>query len=322
MKTKSIVLLMVICLATILVVNCSPAMEQYEIDSVGEPAAAIQAQPEAPAEPALQAAGAEQAVIFRASGSDNLTAARRTDRLIIKNAEIKLLVDDSDTAIDRTTQIISDIGGYIISSRVWYEEWGDDLLKYSTITIGVPSDHFEQALRRLRGIAIRVLDENATGEDVTDEFVDLQSRLDNLEATRDRIRGFLDQAATVEEALKVNEELSDVEGQIEEIQGRINYLSDRAAYSTITITIEPELKVLPTPTPRPTSTPTPWNASETYGRAKLALTNSYKGLLNIAIWLGVVVIPVIGPFAIIGWLFWRYSKQRIAQKDDEEPDNA
>jgi hypothetical protein len=312
---------MVICLSTILAANCSGAAEQFEIDSGGEPGLAIPAQPEAPVEPAPPASVGEQAVIYRASGSDNLTAVRRADRLIIKNAEIKLLVEDSDIAIDRTTQIINDVGGYIISSRVWYEEWGDNLFKYSTITIGVPSDQFERTLRRLRDVGIRVLDENAIGEDVTDEFVDLQSQLDNLEATRDRIRGFLDQAENVEEALNVNEELSKVEGQIEEIQGRINYLSDRAAYSTITITIEPELKVLPTPTPRPTSTPTPWNASETYGRAKLALTNTYKSLFNIAIWLVVVVLPVIGPFAVIGWLLWKYSKRKVTQEEDEEPDN-
>ena len=262
------------------------------------------------------AAAMDQAVIYRAGSETN--SSLRTNRMIIKNAEIKLLVENSDIAIDRTTQIISDVGGYIISSRVWYEEWGNNLLKYSTITIGIPSDQFELVLRRLRDTAIRVLDENATGEDVTDEFVDLKSQVENLEATRDRIKGFLDSATSVEEALLVNEELSKIEGQIAEIQGRINYLSDRSAYSTITITIEPNLVELPTPTPQPTSTPVPWDASETYSRAKHSLVVTYRGFFNLIIWLGVVFVPVVGPFVLIGWGLYRFSKSRKKGKVDDK----
>ena len=70
------------------------------------------------------------------------------------------------------------------------------------------------------------------------EFVDLQSRLHNLTATRDRLRTFLEQAQTVTEALAVNSQLAEIEGQIEQVQGRMNYLTGRVAYSTITVSIE------------------------------------------------------------------------------------
>ena len=109
-------------------------------------------------------------------------------------------------------------------------------------------------MRRLRGLAVQVLDENATGEDVTDQYVDLQSQLVNLEATRARIQEFLQDAKSVDEALRVNQELANIEAQIEQIKGRMNYLTDRSAYSTITINLEPEFPVL---TPTPTSTPHP-----------------------------------------------------------------
>jgi hypothetical protein len=315
MKRKVIISLLLACIS-ILLVSCggAAAPEMVEVEVMN---AAVEEGQVVPEEPSL-AVAVDQAVIYRAGADAEFSSSRQSDRMIIKNAEIKLLVENSDTAVDRTTQIIEDVGGYIISSRVWYEEWGDDLLKYSTITIGVPSDQFERTLRRLRDIAIRVLDENATGADVTDEFVDLQSQLENLEATRDRIRGFLDDADNVEEALRVNEELSKVEGQTEEIQGRINYLSDRAAYSTITITIEPELFDLPTPTPKPTITPTPWNASETYARARHSLVEVYKGIFNLAIWIGVVLIPVAGPFVLIGWFLMRYTRSRRTRKSDKK----
>ncbi len=117
----------------------------------------------------------------------------RTEHMIIKNAEMGLLVSDTDAALDSVTLIASEYGGYIISSHSWYEH--DH--KYATVRLGVPVEEFENILRRLRGLALRVINEIASGEDVTDQYVDLQSRLTNLQATRDRIREFLDKAETV-----------------------------------------------------------------------------------------------------------------------------
>ncbi len=107
----------------------------------------------------------------------------RPNRLIIKNADLTLEVADTDIAIDRATQVVADVGGYIINSSIQYK----DSWKYGTLTIGVPVDNFELALRKLRLIAERVKNETATGQDVTDEYVDMDSRLKNLQATRDRI---------------------------------------------------------------------------------------------------------------------------------------
>ena len=90
---------------------------------------------------------------------------------------------------------------------------------------------------RLRGLAVKVVDETAAGDDVTEQYVDLQSQLTNLEATRARIQEFLKDAKTVDEALRINQELANIEAQIEQIKGRMNYLNDRSAYSTITINL-------------------------------------------------------------------------------------
>ncbi|MBN1304549.1 MAG: DUF4349 domain-containing protein [Anaerolineales bacterium] len=228
-----------------------------------------------------------------------------TERMIIKNAELNLLVEDTDIAIDRATQVVADTGGYIISSRVWYKAWEGKNYKYASITIGVPASEFERAMRRFRELAIQVTDESASGEDVTDQFVDLQSRLENLEATRDRIREFLNQATTVEQALKVNEELAKVEAEIEQVQGRMNFLSDRSAYSTITVLIEPELPdpVIPaTPTPTPTPLPPPWEPEKTLKQASKTVTSAYQGIFEMAIWFFIVVLPITAPPILVIWL--------------------
>lgn len=280
---------------------------------------------EAPA-PAATAAAFE----IKDSAGENVVV-QTSNRKIIKNGEMRLLVKDTDVAIDRATQVITDLGGYIVSSRTWYDDYYGNNVKYATITIGIPVDQFERALQRFRDLSIRVLDENATGEDVTDQYVDLQSQLQNLEATQARIQEFLKDAKTVDEALKINQQLSDIQGQIEEIKGRMNYLSNRAAFSTITVNFEPELPILtptptrtitPTLTPQPTSTPVPWKPGETFASAQRTVTSAYRGIFDFLIWLAVVILPILLPFALIAWVLWKvFGRKSNKQVKPENPDS-
>ena len=238
-----------------------------------------------------------------------------SDHMIIKNGDMRLLVSDTDRALDGLTQVVGDTGGYVISSRVWFQDYYGTNYKYATLTLGVPVDQFEAALRRIRGLALRVMDDNASGEDVTSPYVDLQSQLGNLEATRDRIRSFLDDAKTVDEALRINQQLSDVEVQIEKIKGQMNYLANRSAYSTMTVNLEPQLpEVVMTPTPTMTPTPVPalgpWDPGQTTQRASNTLISAYRVIVDALIWVFVVLVPIFGPPALLLWLVvWLVSKK-------------
>ncbi|HKG54632.1 MAG TPA: DUF4349 domain-containing protein, partial [Anaerolineales bacterium] len=158
--------------------------------------------------------------------------------------------------------------------------------------------------------------ETAAGDDVTAQYVDLQSQLTNLEATRARIQEFLKDTKTIDEALRVNQELANIEGQIEQIKGQMNYLNDRSAYSTITLNLEPELPVLtptPTPTAFPTATPIPWNPGQTFGNAKGTVTVVYQGIGDFLIWLGVVILPIVLPPALILWAVWKWLNRKTVR---------
>lgn len=324
MKSPIRIALFVTVLSAMILAACAPkAAAPTQAPSVAEmPAAAATAAPDLYAAPAQeeQKAAADQGAAANTlpenatiqTGSESLTSAQ-SDHMIIKNAEIKLLVEKTDTAIDRSMQIVGDVGGYIISSKVWYQEANGENFKYATLTIGVPVDQFETAMRRLRGVALRVLDENASGQDVTSEYVDLQSQLGNLEATRDRIRKFLDDAQTVEESLRINQELTNIEAQIEQVKGRMNFLSNRSAYSTITINLEPDIPVLTptvTPTATPTATPEPWNPGKTTRQATDAITTIYQGLIELAIWLIIVVVPLLLPPALVIWVIYKLATRK------------
>ncbi len=320
----------VLLLTGMLLAACQAA-RRGELETLSYPAArevgsaevvetvAVQVEIPAPAQvyPGPQAPGAAATP----QAAARLAAGRA--RLIVKDAQIRLLVADTDVTIDRTTQMVTDLGGYIVSSRVWYQEIGMENFKYATLTLGVPVDRFEQALRRLRELAVRVLNENATGQDVTDEYVDLESRLKNLRATRDRVRQFLDQAKTVEEALKVNEQLASIEGEIEQVQGRMNYLFDRAAFSTITIDIEPEITAptpSPTATPTPTPTPTPWNAAVTFQEASKSLRDVSIVAAQAAIWFFVLIVPMLLPPALIVYVAWYLLRGRKTGQRKRSPE--
>jgi hypothetical protein len=95
-------------------------------------------------------------------------------------------------------------------------------------------------IERMDGLVVKVVDENVSSSDVTEEYTDLQSQLRNLEATEGRMLALQAKADKMEDVLAIDHELRDVQGQIETIQGRINYLGKRSEMSTITITLWPE----------------------------------------------------------------------------------
>ncbi len=106
--------------------------------------------------------------------------------------------------------------GYVLSSATS----GDPEHRSVRLSIKVPVENFDDALNKLEALAVKVENRTVTGEDVTDEFVDTQSRLRNLHATEARLLQFLKDAKTVEEALTVNQQLTELQGQIEQASGR------------------------------------------------------------------------------------------------------
>ncbi|MEA3441589.1 MAG: DUF4349 domain-containing protein [Chloroflexota bacterium] len=253
---------------------------------------------EMPAPVEEPASSADMVYPAPSSGGGNLALAPQGQRMVIKDADMDLLVDNTEIALDKVTQMSADYGGYIISAQTWYK----DDHKFATVRMGIPSTSFEVVLKNLRNVGIKVLNETASGEDITAQYVDLESRLKNLEATAERVRGFLDEAKTVEEALKVNDQLSRLEQDIEQIKGQMRFYEGRSAFSTITVSLTPQFPTpTPTVTPTPTPTPTPapgWNPINTLDKSSGVLTTVLKGTIDILIWLVVVV----GPFLIVGLL--------------------
>ncbi len=211
LATLAIIILTVVATACSAAATELPAFEEAAAPAAMEmPAAEVQTVlVEKEVEARDNAAGQAQAPPSTTAGGGGLNdiLPSQVSRMVIKDAFIDLLVENSQRAADQVTDMAAVMGGYIISSRVWYE---DEQL-YATIRMAVPSENFERTLTQLRGLAVQVINETASGQDVSAEYNDLQSRLNNLEATAARVRTFLDEAKTVEESLKINATLSDLE---------------------------------------------------------------------------------------------------------------
>lgn len=213
------------------------------------------------------------------------------ERKIVKTGYITLEVEDVVETIDEVAKVADELGGYVVSSHKSEGEKGIS----GHITIRVLADRFDEAVERLRQLAINVPYESTEARDVTEEYVDLQARLHNLEATEAQYLALLEKAKTVEEILKVQRELSNVREEIERIEGRMKYLERISDMALIEVTLK-ETRGLAEP----------WSASSAFRSAVRGLTTFGRGLATGLIWLGIFCWVWIPPLVI--WLRRRRRK--------------
>lgn len=260
-------------------------------------ATAAPAATEAPAMEAGGAAGGSAIEQAPAGGTDASTAPQQpaAQRLVIKNASVAVEVDDVAAAESALRARAEQLGGYVVSVQTS----GSDEYLASTISFRVPAQRFEEALAGVEGLARKLLSRSVSGDDVTEEFVDLDSRLRNLEATRERLLALLNQATRVEDALQVNQALTDVQGQIEQIQGRMKYLRDSAAFSTITAELRP------VPPPPAIIEPDGWQPLDVAREALAGLILFGQAVVSVGI-----VLLVWSPLWLAVGLFVRWALRR------------
>ena len=159
-----------------------------------------------------------------------------TDRKIVYNVFLDLTVKDVQTGFERIATIAESNGGLVAESNVRQE--GDQ--RRASITVRVPAGRYQDVLGQIRGLATRVESERSTGNDVTEEFTDLQSRQRNLEATEQQLLVFLGQAKNIQEVLQVQDRINSVRAEIERVKGRMNLLGRLSELATIQVQLRPE----------------------------------------------------------------------------------
>jgi hypothetical protein len=152
---------------------------------------------------------------------------------VIKTADVRVEVPGSDLreSIQRVEQTAGRYGGFVLSTSV-----DNSRDSGGVVVVRIPSEDFELALRDVKGVG-DVTGENVSGKDVSQEFIDLEARIRNLEAQEAVLLQLMDKATTIAETINVQNNLSGIQLEIERLRGRLNFLEDRTSLGTISVAI-------------------------------------------------------------------------------------
>ncbi|KZE69362.1 hypothetical protein AWM68_03595 [Fictibacillus phosphorivorans] len=159
----------------------------------------------------------------------------KNQRKVIYNADMQISVDKLENTMESVRNMVEDKNGYIVESNTSAGERG---YESGTMVVRVPMDGFRAFLGEVRKLSKGTPHENIRGEDVTEEYVDLSSRLKAKQQVRDRLESFMKDAQRTEDLLKISADLASVQEEIEQIEGRLNFLKNQSDYSTVTIQFE------------------------------------------------------------------------------------
>lgn len=151
-------------------------------------------------------------------------------RVIVRTARVDLVVDAVQPSLDAIGRAAEGAGGWVVSTNRASKHSG-------SISVRVPAAELDDFIETLRGMAAEVVSETTDSQDVTDEYVDLRSRMDGMLATQARLLEFLDLAPDARQALEVQRDLSELQLEIERVSGRVKLLEETSAFSLATVNL-------------------------------------------------------------------------------------
>jgi hypothetical protein len=264
--------------------------------------------PMAPEAEAPMEAGADVSVeaMEESRGTALATGNGVSDRMIVRTASLSLVVKDTEQTLDDIERLAAELEGYVSNLQTWRH---NDKLAGS-VTVRIPEGSFDQARERIKDLATELVSENISGQDVTEEYVDLAARLYNLEVAEEELLELLDSAQETykdaESILAIYNQITSVRQQIEQIKGRMQYLESSAALATLTISLTPEEIEEPVVEPG-------WEPLKQARDALRALVNALKVIVDLLIWAALFLLPLAAilasPFVLV-WLIWYLRRRR------------
>ncbi|MBS7626772.1 DUF4349 domain-containing protein [Candidatus Bathyarchaeota archaeon] len=222
-------------------------------------------------------------------------------RMVIYNGYVSIETDDIEGTLGKVRSLAEGRGGYVAGSS--RSTSGTRIV--AQITIRIPQEVFHRTMVEIEGYG-KVLDEHTTSDDVTERYIDLKSRLKNLQVQEQRLVGLFEKAAKVDEVLQIERELGRVRGEIESLQGQINYLERSVAMSLITVNLI---------TPPPPFTPPGMDWGSTLEAAMRGFFTVLRGLI-------IIVVSLL-PFILIVGLpaYFLYRRRRSRKPEGQKPQN-
>jgi hypothetical protein len=290
--------LLLLLAAGFVVTSCKAAERSAEMaESVAAPAAP------APGDSADQA---QRLAGGAAAPNEAAPSPAASQRKLVKTVDLELRVRDTEASAQALRALADRQGGYLAAMSA---SRSNDLLYYS-LTLRVPVERLEETVAAAKQGVERVERESIRTEDVTDRYVDLEARLRTLSATETELRELLaesrERARKVEEIMAVYQQLTEIRSQIEQIQGQLLSLGNLAALSTVNV------QLVPTEAAKPI-VDVGWQPGDTARGAFRTLVGALQGLVDLAIVLAIVGIPLLLAIALPIWAIVRLARRRVGR---------
>jgi len=295
------ILLSSIFVIGMILAGCKAAAEEARF--YGETEAVMEE--EAPAMEAVEEAAVEEEKVAADTETQYGEVPVAGDRKVIKTAyiELEVGVGKFEDTMFELVSLAEQNGGFVSNSQSYSDAEGN--MTSGSITIRIPSNKYSSALNRVKEMGT-VKSSSGAGQDVTQEYTDLESRLRNYQAQEEVLLNLMKESKKVSDSLEVQRELSNVQEQIEIIKGRMQYLDDMVSFSTIDVYFhEPE-----------PITVAGWGFVEALKRGLRGAVNVFNGLV-VAIIITAPVWILIGIILIIVWQVIRARKRRRARKEQK-----
>jgi hypothetical protein len=274
----------------------------------GAPAATQPPAAEAPA-PALDTANG--AVDFYSPESQ---AVQPQERLVIENADLAIVVKDPKARMAEINALANEMGGYVVSSNLYQSFTSLGLeVPEASIVIRVPAERLDEALAQIKEGAVDVPRENRSGQDVTNQYVDLQAQLKAKEAAEQKLLEIMDQAVRAEDVLAIYLQVQAVQTEIEQLKGQIKYLEESAALSSISVQLIAEEGTQPIQVG-------PWKPAGAAKEAIQDLILFFQNFVDFLIYFFLSILPALILIAIplyLVYLIGRAAYRRIRKSRSE-----
>jgi Domain of unknown function (DUF4349) len=168
------------------------------------------------------------------------------DRKIIRNADLTIEVNSTMEAQQKVTSIAESNGGFVVTSEAKQRENNDPAKRTVDIklVLRVPSNQFSNAVDQIEKLATNLPQRNVSGQDITEEFIDLEARMKTQKALELQFLEIMKQANKVADALEVQRQIAEVRTEIERLEGRKRFLENRSSLSTITVNISTPVPIV------------------------------------------------------------------------------
>ena len=222
----------------------------------------------------------------------NAPPSESSDRIIIQDTGLSLQVKDVPKTIGEVEEITRNLGGFLINSQLSRPEGAAS----GNISVRIPEEKRKEAMTAFKNMAVKVVSESVSGRDVTDQYVDLEARLDVLYKTKIKYEEILQKAEKVTDLMSVQQQLTSLQAQIDNLKGQQKYFEQSAKLSKITIYLSTDELALPY---APTNE---WRPTVVFKEAVRSMVGTIRSLGSLIIWGAVYALIIVPVYLIIRYI--------------------